>query len=139
MFVYQSIILNLFLWIFRDFMGFYQRKNIKVFLILKSPILASAGRPDRSTELEVGQPSWSTDVHRTCTPVWLEGRSTDPVDRQRALLSGKPRSTGSVDRQRALLSVPGQGRPARSTEAPTVGFLIIGGRPGRSTDSRPGC
>ena len=56
-------------------MGFYLSQNDQVFYP-EIPVLASAGRPDRSTELEVGRPRRSTDVHRTCTPVWLEGRST---------------------------------------------------------------
>ena len=97
--------------------------------------LASTGRPDWSTELEVGRPGRSTDVHRTCTPGLLEGRSTDLVDRRELLLSGKTRSTRPVDRQRTLFSVPGSGRPGRSTEAPTVRNLTIGSRLGRSTVS----
>ena len=103
------------------------------FQSLKSYFLASAGRPGRSTEPGVSRPSRSTNVHRMCTPVWLEGRSTA----RELLLSGKPRSTGPVDRQRVLLSVPGLGRPGRSTAGPTVRFLTVGGRPGRSTDSSP--
>ena len=72
---------------------FIWAKMIK-FSFPKICFLASAGRPDWSTELEVGRPSRSADVHRMCTPVWLEGQSTDPVDRRELLLSGKPRSTG---------------------------------------------
>ena len=66
-----------------------------------------------------------------CTPVWLEGRSTVPVDRQRASALWK----ALVDRQRGLLSVPGCGRPGRSTEAPTVKFLTVGDRPVESVFS----
>ena len=75
---------------------------------------------------------------QTCTPGLLEGRSTDSVDRRELLLSGKPRSTGPVDRQRTLFSVPGLGRPGRSTAAPTVRNLTVGGWPGRSTVSHQG-
>ena len=114
-------------------------------LIPKLTCLVSTGRPDRSTELEVGRPCRSTDVHRTCTPGLLEGRSTDPVDRRELLLSGKPWSTGTVNRQRSLFSVPGHGRPGRSIEAPTVRFLTVGasvdrpGRPWPGTESRSLC
>ena len=61
------------------------------FLILKNCFPASADRP-----------SQLTDVHKRARLVWLEGRSTDPVDRQRVLLSGNS---------------PGQpgGRPAESS------------------------
>ena len=140
-FFHTSLYINVlywtyFLWIFREFYGIYLTNKNQVFNPLFSPVLASAGRPDRSTELGVGRPCRSTDVHSRARQLWLEGRSTGSVDRQRLLLSGKPRSTGSVDRQRALLSVPGCGRSSRSTEAPTVNFLTVGGRPGRSTASR---
>ena len=56
----------------------------------------------RSTEAEVSLPVRSTDVHKRAQTIWLEGRSTDPVNRQRALLSG---------------SGPGRpsGRPAESS------------------------
>ena len=109
---------------FRDFMGFYLSQKAK-FLIPIIPFLASSGRPGQSTESGVGRPSRLTDVHKRACLVWLEGRSTDPVDRQRALLSGKPQSIGSVDRQRALLSVPGHGRPGRSTAGSTVRNLTV--------------
>jgi len=99
-------------------MGFYQRKNTEFFNPYKSPVLTSAGRPDRSTELgvgRVGRPVRSTDMHRHARQSgWRAGRPT-PVDHRELLLSGKPWSTGTVDRQRALLSVPGHshraGRP----------------------------
>ena len=136
-FVYQCIILNLFLWIFRVFMGFYRIIKIK-FSSPEIPVLASACRPDQSTELEVGRPTRSNDVHKRARQFgWRAGRPTRSTARE-LMLSGKPRSTGPVDRQRALLSVPGHGRPGRSTEAPTVRNLTVGGRPARSTDSRQG-
>ena len=100
--------------------------------------MVSAGRPGRSTELGVVRPSRSTDMHKRARHVWLEGRSTDPIDRPESSALWKA-PVNRVDRQRVLLSVPGHGRPGRSTEAPTVEFLSVGGRPGRSTDSRPGC
>ena len=79
----------------------------------------------RSTALEVSRPDRSTDVHERARLCALEGRSTDPVDRQRASALWKTPVDRAVDRQRELLSVP----EARSTGAPTVGFLTVSGRP----------
>ena len=77
----------------------------QVFNPYKRPVLASAGRPDRSTELGVGRPSRSTDVHRRARQSgWRAGRPRRSTV-QRALLFGKPRSTGPVDRTERLLSV----------------------------------
>ena len=124
MFVFQNYNKNLFLWIFKDCMRFYLSQEAKLLIPINpcSGFCRSTGPVDRVR-------SWSTKsvdyVYRTCTPVWLEGRSTA----RELLLSGKPRSTGSVDRQRALLSVPGSGRPGWSTDALTVRNLTVGGRP----------
>ena len=91
MFVYQSIILNLFLYIFHDFMGFYFSQNAK----FSFPINPWPGFC-RSTE--------SVDRRaQTCTPVLAGGRPTETVDRPEstALWKGPGRPTG----QRDLLSV----------------------------------
>ena len=59
----------------------------------------------------------------------LEGRSNDPVDRQRASALWKT----PVDRigrpTERLLSVPVARSTERSTVAPTVGKMTVGGRP----------
>ena len=66
---------------------------------------------DRSTEVEVGRPGRSTDVHRRARLCALEGRSTA----RELLLSGKPRSTErSTDIEYVLCSrgsVDRAGRP----------------------------
>ena len=114
-------------------MGFYLCQNTKFSFpkIVLSGFCRSTGPVNRAWSRSPGR---STDVHRTCTPGLLEGRSTDLVDLRELLLSGKPRSTGPVDRQRSLFSVPGSGRPGRSTDAPTVRNLTVGRSTGRSTD-----
>ena len=102
-------------------------------LIPKKSVLASAGRPDRSTALEVGRPGGRptcTDVHAILH--WRSGRPS------RELCSLEmPRSTGPVDRQRALLSVPEARSADRPTAAPTVRKMIVGGRPGGRPDREP--
>ena len=95
------------------------------FLIPEIPVLASAGRPDRLTELEVGRPGRSTDVHRRARQSgWRAGRPGRSTV-QRALLSGK----APVDRTECLLSVSRPRLTGRSNEAPTVRNLTVGGRP----------
>ena len=84
-------------------MGFYfsQIDNI---LNPLTDLLASAGRPARSTELEVGGPSRSTDVHKRARQSgWRAGRLGRSTV-QRALLSGKAPvdRTGRPDRESAL-------------------------------------
>ena len=84
----------------------------------------------RSTETEVGRPTRSTDVHKRAQPVWLEGRSTDPVDRQRALFSGSGLGRlGGRPAESFCFLYPGLGRT-------TVGNLTVGRSIGQSTDSR---
>ena len=60
----------------------------------------------RSTVLEVGRSNRSTDVHGRARLCALEGRSTNPVDRQRVSALWKTPVDRAVDRQRELLSVP---------------------------------
>ena len=72
----------------------------------------------RSTEVEIGRPVRSTDVHRRVRSHGLVGRSTRRSTVQRALLSGNgpgrpDRSTG----RELLLSVPSLGRPGGRPEA----------------------
>ena len=80
----------------------------------------------KSTDLidlgEVGRPGRSTDVHKS-VHVWQTlGRSTVRVDRSESSALCLFGSTGPVDRG-----------------CPTVTFLTVGGRPGRSTVSLSGC
>ena len=86
----------------------------------------------RSTDPEVGRPVRSTDVHRRARLVWLEGRSTEPVDRQKATLWIWPRSTG----RELLLSVSRPRSTGRSTDGTTLRNLTVGRSTGQSTDSR---
>ena len=72
------------------------------FKSLKTGVLAFCRSTPRSTEPEVGRPGgrpMCTNVHKL---VWLEGRSTNQVDHQRALLS--------------------RSDPGRSGGRPTAGF-----------------
>ena len=97
----------------------------QVFFSQKCTDLASAGRPDRSTELEVGQPSRSTDVHRCARQVcWRAGRPTRSTARE-LLLSGNPRSTG---RELCYLFQAAVDRASRPTEQTSV-FCLACGRP----------
>jgi len=64
-------------------MGFYLSQNDQVFNPTKS-LSGFSRSTGRSTALEVSRPGRSTDVHRRARQWVLEGRSTDPVDRQRA-------------------------------------------------------
>ena len=68
----------------------------------KLACLASVGRPDRSTELEVGQPGRSTDVHRRARQFWQEAGRPNRSIVQRALLSGKAPADRAVDRTERL-------------------------------------
>ena len=70
----------------------------------------------KSTNPEVGRPDRSTDVHKRARLCVLE--------------DGRP-----YDRQRFRLSAPVGRSTRRSTVAPTVGFLTVGGRPHGSTGS----
>jgi len=94
-------------------------------LIPKLSDLASASRPDGRPRFEVSRPGRSTDVHRTVDANMLEGRPTDPVDRPESSAiwkcPGRPAES--------LLSVPEARSTGRSTEAPTVRNLTVGGRP----------
>ena len=96
-------------------MGFYWRKKTE-FLIPKNVILAFCRLTARSTEPEVGRPGGQpicTNVHNL---VWLEGRSTDPVDRQRFLFFGSGHGR------------PG-GRPTESFCSLYLGLGRLAGRP----------
>ena len=69
-------------------------------------------------------------MHRRARLVFLEGRSTDPVDCQRALLSGSgPGRPGGRPTKSFCSLYPGLGRPVDGT---TVKNLTVV----RSTDSR---
>ena len=62
----------------------------------------------QSIETEVGRPVRSTDVHKCAQPLWLVGRSTDPVDHpESCALWIWPRST----RRSTGRSKPRHGRP----------------------------
>jgi len=90
-----------------------------------------SGRPSLKSVDRISRPT-CTDVH-----AFVHWRTVDRVGRplQRALLSGNiGRPVRSTDREFTLCSsgsVDRDGRP----EAPTVGFLTVGGRPARSTGS----
>ena len=59
-----------------------------MFLIPKIPV-SGLLRIDRTVDRARGRSTGrSTDAHKHARLVWLEGRSTDPIDHQRALLSG---------------------------------------------------
>ena len=119
MFVYHSVLLNLFLWIFRDFMGFYQSQNTK-FSIPKmscSDFCRSTGPVDRA-----------------------RSRSTELVDRRaqnvHASLAGGP-----VDRigqpPESFCSLESPCRPGRSTGRELCSlFLAAVDRAGRPTAVR---
>ena len=104
------------------------------FLIPIMSCLASAGRPDRSTELEVGRPGRSTDVHRRARQSgWRAGRPGRSTV-QRALLSGKAPVDRAVDQTESLFSVSRPRSTGRSTAGSTVRNLTVGRSTGRSTD-----
>jgi len=84
-----------------------------------------------STATEDGRPIRSTDVHRRGRPVWLEGRSTDPVDCQRALLSGSgPGRPGGRPTESFFSLYPGLGRPGSRPMAQWSEIWPLAGRPG---------
>ena len=69
-----------------------------------------------------------TDVHDL---VWLEGRSTNPVDRQRVLLSGSgPGRTGGRPTESFCSLYPGLSRPAGRPMAQRSEIRLLSGRPG---------
>ena len=111
----------------------------------------TAGRLGRSTVAVGGRPDRSTDVHKTCTQPSSGGRSTGTVDRQRALLSGKPPVDRAVDQAESTALCFQTRSTERSTDQIAVALWIwhgrLGGRPlgstvknltaSRSTDRRP--
>jgi len=105
-------------------MGFYLIQNDQTFCPRFS-VLASAGRPDRSTETWSQSTGRSIDVHRHARQSLLEGRPS----REHYSLE-MPRSTAPIDRKRALLSVLGSRSTGRSTDGSMVRNLTVG----RSTD-----
>ena len=98
MFNFQSIILNLFLWIFRDFVGFIWLLKTPKFQVLifclPGPGGRPTGRPDQEPVDRTGRPNVHKNVHKAVSV----GRSTDW--RQPTL--GLPRSTGRSTGQRAV-------------------------------------
>ena len=105
-------------------MGFYLSQNDQVL----NPSFLFPGF-SRSTEVEVGRPGRSTDVHRRACLCALEGRSTETVDPPESLCSLENPDRPSGRPTENLFSVP----EARSTAAPTVRKMTVGGRP----DGRP--
>ena len=81
-------------------MGFYisQKAKFLIPIILVSGFCRPTGLADRARIR-------STDVHKRARFVWLEGRSTDPVDRPESSALWKTPVDRAVDRQRVLLSV----------------------------------
>ena len=114
MFVYQSILVKLFLKIFKYFMGFYVSQKDQVFnpRFSVSGFNKSTSRPNKSTGAEIGRPARSTDVHSVHALTWqMAGRPTRSTV-QRALLSGNAPADRAVDRTESMLSVSCLGRPA---------------------------
>jgi len=124
MFVYQSILVKLFLYIFQYFMGFYMSQKDQVF----NPLTVFWPGFCRSTE----------PVDRraqTCTA--SSGRRAGRPTRstvQRALLSGKAPAGRAADRTESLLSVSLPRSAGRSTDGTTVWNMTVGRSAGRSTD-----
>ena len=89
MFDFQSILLNLFLWIFRYFMRFFRKLKTQVFSPLMLPV-----RLWRSTGPRVGRSDRSTDVHK----VMNADQPLEPVDRAVDRLQVPHSRVGAVDR-----------------------------------------
>ena len=125
MFVYQSIIIKLFLWFFREFYGIYFVFKNQVFQsqINSARLWRSTVSVDRTRSRSTGV------VDRTCTrmctwPCQLAGRpSGRPTEGNP--LSGCP---GRPSRE-PLLSGSGPGRPGGRPEAATVKIRPLAGRP----------
>ena len=106
-------------------MGFFRRQKLKFSNPYKCWTWLSAGRPDRSTEAEVGRPVRSTDVHRRARSLGQEvGR---PLERFCSL------KMAPVDRQRALLSVFSIRSTGRSTSGSTIINMTVARSTTRST------
>jgi len=110
----------------------YEPKRLS-FKSQKNSFQASASRLTSRLILKsvnrIGRPT-CTDVHAFVH--WRDGRptrSTAPESFCSLEFSVDP----SVDRQRVLLSAPVARSTVRSTLAPTVRFMTVGGRPTRST------
>ena len=111
-FIFQISCKNLFLWIFRDFMGFNRIIKTKI----SSPDFLSARlwrSTDRSTGPGAGRPEWSTgcarDVHKGHL-VWPADRA---VDRLKSPYSQVRTVDRAVDRRLATVKFrPLAGRPA---------------------------
>ena len=120
------IVIKTIFQIYCEFMGFLlsEKTYFQIPYLCRTEdwLTGQVGRPDRSTAPQAGRPGRSTDVHKSVHVLESLGRSTGPVDRDESSALRMFRSTGLVDRY-----------------CPTVTFLTVGGRPGRSTDACQSC
>ena len=124
-FVFQYKMLKQVLWNFRRDKRIFKKYFNMLFLTSFCPRLwltGQVGRPHGSTAPRAGRPVRSTDVHRAVHVWQTQGRSTRTVDRNWEQCSLFISVGRAVDRV-----------------CPTVIFLTVGGRPGRSTVSLSGC